>query len=94
MTETPVCNLTLNGERYYADADEFTELAKYMYSYMYSGVASSCCLLLFLILSMTSGGILIYTCAFCCLFSLLVSILSFYKKKSDLNKSLASCKDV
>jgi hypothetical protein len=96
MAEIPTCNLTVNGKQYYTDGfGKLGDMAKIALN-MYSGAGTSCCLLLFTIISMSSGGTLVYIITFCCFLSVLMSVYNHFKYTSDLNKALAKgrpCKD-
>jgi hypothetical protein len=53
-------------------------------------------LLLFLIISMTSGGTLVYVITGCCFISVLVTVFNHFRYKANLNKDLKKgrpCKD-
>ena len=96
MAEIPTCNFTINGKQYYTDAGQkLADMAKIALN-MSSGASASCCLLLFTIISMSSGGTLVYVITFCCFLFVLVSIYNHFKYNADLNKDLAKgrpCKD-
>jgi hypothetical protein len=105
METIPTCNVTVDGQKYHASAEDTLKGLGSTVGVMFDvyGMATGCCcFLLFLILALTSQGptnagtVIVYICLLCFLLSTIASTYNYFKHKSELDSTISKgrpCKD-